>query len=398
LRQIIHSEAHHTALMPPPRGSGHGRTEQRQPPPLRRDVPFGFFMLDVTLPTLRKKRASQAADFAQRAARAAEAAVIFRRFDVDGDGILNREEMKAAATAVCPDEAWDEALWDDFCIEFEADPTYGFDHEAFERFRAAMGLAHPGAPSGEALAALPKLDWPDDWPATEVRLATTAFVEHDIDGDSHLNLREMRGLVEDEHPTEEWDDDEWEPMCEHLGVLPDVGLSFEAFLRFRLSVIEAEAQQAWDSAVGAGGSGEEEAEEGSNEVEVAEAEYMSAAQVKEWALAAAQTEGPSGGGGDGTRQQGAAAAWDDALWPQLCESYGADSARGFNWDQFLALFRTRQATVEAREHLAAVQAAAEKAHARAEQEMFERYDLDADGFLNLEEMGLAALQVTEKTF
>ena len=28
--------------------------------------------------------------------------------------------------------------------------------------------------------------------------------------------------------------------------------------------------------------------------------------------------------------------------------------------------------------------------------MFERYDLDADGFLNLEEMGLAALQVTEK--
>ena len=123
---------------------------------------------------------------------------------------------------------------------------------------------------------------------------------------------------------------------------------------------------------------------------------MSAAQLKEWALAAAQTEGPSGG--DGTGQQGAAAAWDDALWPQLCESYGADSVRGFNWDQFLALFRTRQATVEAREHLTAVQAAAAKAHAKAEQEMFERYDLDADGFLNLEEMGLAALQVTQKRF
>lgn len=65
------------------------------------------------------------------------AAAIFCRFDLDRDGILNREEMKAAAAALCPGESWDEALWDNICIEFEADPTYGFNPEAFARFRVA---------------------------------------------------------------------------------------------------------------------------------------------------------------------------------------------------------------------------------------------------------------------
>jgi hypothetical protein len=77
-------------------------------------------------------------------------------------------------------------------------------------------------------------------------------------------------------------------------------------------------------------------------------------------------------GQDGTGQQGAAAAWDDALWPQLCESYGADSARGFNWDQFLALFRAHQATVEAREHLTAV-----KTNLKATRALAEAYKVGA---------------------
>ena len=64
-------------------------------------------------------------------------AAIFRRFDLDRDGILDREEMKAAAAALCPGEPWDEAQWDNFCIEFGADPTYGFDPEAFARFQVA---------------------------------------------------------------------------------------------------------------------------------------------------------------------------------------------------------------------------------------------------------------------
>ncbi len=336
-------------------------------------MPFGFYMLDVSLPTLRKRRASRAEDFAHRAARAAEALAVFRRFDLDRDGILNRREMKAAAAAICPDEAWDPALWDDFCIEYEADPTFGFDAEAFERFRADMAAAHPSsAPSSAALADLPQLDWPDDWPATEVRLATTVFVEHDVDADSHLNLSEMRCLVESEHPTETWDDNEWEVMCEHLGVSADIGLSFEAFLRFRLSVIEAEAEQVWEDAAAS--------------TDTEPAEFMSAVQLRRWA------EGPTGLANVSAANDDVA-RWDEALWPKLCESYGADPSRGFTWEQFLLLFRTRQALVEAQEQLRAAKITAARLKAQDELNVFLRYDVDADGYLNLEEMGVAALQV-----
>lgn len=334
----------------------------------RREVPFGFYMLDVSLPTLHKRRASSAAEFAQRAARAAEALAIFRRFDLDGDGILNREEMKAAAAAVCPGEAWDSALWDGFCIEYEADPTFGFDPEAFERFRADMAATHP---TGAVIADLPQLDWPDDWPATEVRLATTVFVEHDVDADSHLNLGEMRCLVESEHPAETWDDDEWEVMCEHLGVSPDTGLSFEAFLRFRLSVIEAEAEQVWEDVVAS--------------TDTDHVEFMSKVQLRQWAEGAAKRLQSSANDGVG--------CWDEALWAKLCESYAADPSRGFTWEQFLLLFRTRQALVEAQEQLSAAQITAARVKAQDERNVFLRYDVDGDGYLNLDEMGLAALQV-----
>ena len=335
----------------------------------RREVPFGFYMLDVSLPAFRKKRpAPRDAKFAQRAARAAEARAVFRRFDRDDDGILNRDEMEAAAGAVCPAEAWDPALWEEFCIEFEADPTYGFGHEAFERFHTAAAAAHPT--SAVSIADLPQLDWPDDWPATEVRLATTIFMEYDADGDTHLSLHEMRSLVENEHPAETWADDEWEAMCEHLGVSPDSGLSFEAFLRFRLSVAEAEAEQVWeDTMVG---------------TENESVEFMSEGQLRHWAVGAVGLQ---------ANEHEGVERWDEALWPQLCESFGADPSRGFTREQFVLLFRTRQVAVEAQEQLGLAKATADRLQAKDARDVFLRYDVDCDGFLNLDEMGVAALQV-----
>eukprot|EP01045_Picozoa_sp_COSAG04_P005484 COSAG04_NODE_255_length_18797_cov_46.325968_10_plen_107_part_00 len=50
--------------------------------------------------------------------------------------------------------------------------------------------------------------------------------------------------------------------------------------------------------------------------------------------------------------QDAAAAeeWDDALWPELCESYGADAADGLSWPAFVSLFcAQREAAVRARQ-------------------------------------------------
>ena len=339
--------------------------------PQRREVPFGFYMLDVSLPTFHKKRpASRGAHFAQRAARVAEARAVFRRCDRDGDGILNRDEMESAAAALCPAEAWDPALWDEFCIEFEADPTYGFDPEAFERFHAAAAAAHPS--SALSIADLPQLDWPDDWPATEVRLATTVFVEYDADGDSHLSLHEMRSLVEGEHPAEVWDDDEWEAMCAHLGVSPDTGLSFEAFLRFRLSVVEAEAEQVWEDTV--------------VRKENESVDFMSEGQLRHWAVDAVGLHATE-------YEHEGANCWDGALWPQLCESYGADPSRGLTREQFVLLFRTWQVAVEAQEQLSLAKATADRLQAKDERDIFLRYDVDRDGYLNLDEMGLAALQV-----
>ena len=88
-----------------------------------------------------------------------------------------------------------------------------------------------------------------------MRVATAAFVRHDTDGNSHLSAAEMRCLAAEEYPAEDWDDAAWEPMCEHLGVQPGLGLNFEAFLRFRLSHIEAAAAEAWAAAVGEEGAG-----------------------------------------------------------------------------------------------------------------------------------------------
>lgn len=339
----------------------------------RREVPFGFFMLDVSLPSLRKHRAAHAAECIQNATQSAEVLAIFRRFDVDGDGMLNSNEMEAAAVAVCPGERWDPALWTEFCMQFEADPRCGFNSEAFERFHATIRSASPtAAPTRQSRAELPQLDWPDDWPATEVRLATTAFIEYDVDGDSFLNLDEMRAFVESEHPMEVWDDDDWKPMCEHLGVAPDSGLSFEAFLRFRLSVVESEAQQAWENAVVTR--------------DDSPMEFMSEAQLKVWALGATSVAGQ-------VAKNESALQWDEALWPQLCESYGADPSLGFSWEHFMQLFRTHQAVIEAQEQLDMAKLAAVQLKSKSERDTFLRYDVDGDGYLNLQEMGVAALQV-----
>ena len=40
---------------------------------------------------------------------------VFARFDADADGFLSQAECKAAATAVFPDDAWDDELWPALC-------------------------------------------------------------------------------------------------------------------------------------------------------------------------------------------------------------------------------------------------------------------------------------------
>lgn len=75
----------------------------------------------------------------------ADSDAIFRRFDLDRDGILSRNEMKAAVHFLCPTCPWEEELWDDFCIEWEADPASGFEPVAFGRLHRFAQVATSGA-------------------------------------------------------------------------------------------------------------------------------------------------------------------------------------------------------------------------------------------------------------
>ena len=71
---------------------------------------------------------------------------------------------------------------------------------------------------------------------------------------------------------------------------------------------------------------------------------MSGAQLKQWAVGAAAVLHHAA-------DEEIPAEWDEALWLQLCDSYGANPACGFTWEQFMLLFRTYHATVEAHEQL-----------------------------------------------
>ena len=349
-------------------------------------VPFGFYMLpgsQVATPprpalagARRHRQVKTAAAAAEADAQAAAIAVgtaLFRRFDKNRDGALCVEEMRDAAAVMFPDQHWDDSLWEQFCAEFQVDTERGFELENFLHLRESVD-EEEGVPEDAPPPPLPGLEWPDDWPPAEVRVATAAFVRHDTDGNSHLSAAEMRCLAAEEYPAEDWDDAAWEPMCEHLGVQPGLGLNFEAFLRFRLSHIEAAAAEAWTAAVG---------EEG--------AEHMSMEQLKEWATS-------------GTGAEAAAEEWDDALWPELCESYGADAADGLSCSAFTALFRAQRAATEAAAQLAEAQAAAQALARRvaaeqareAEQQqrqIFGRFDLDRNGYLDRDEMAAAARQL-----
>ena len=78
----------------------------------------------------------------------ADSGAIFRRFDLDRDGLLDRGEMKAAAAAVCPPPhgSWHDELWDEFCAKWKAaDPASGFDLAAFGRFHRFTRVTMPGA-------------------------------------------------------------------------------------------------------------------------------------------------------------------------------------------------------------------------------------------------------------
>ena len=69
-------------------------------------------------------------------------------------------------------------------------------------------------------------------------------------------------------------------------------------------------------------------------------------QMKTWALMLAPKLG-----GD---QQ-----WDDALWPQLCASYGASPSDGFTWEQFSTLYNAHAEAHAATTRLQGTKALAE---------------------------------------
>ena len=119
---------------------------------------------------------------------------VFVRFDRDGDGLLNADEMRAAAAEVCPTEPWDDSLWPESCAEFGVDPRRGFDPPAFSAFQDAMGSLsvddeQVAAPEPESE---PELEPEPEPPATNVGAIAeipafkpigSAFSVDDEDGD-----------------------------------------------------------------------------------------------------------------------------------------------------------------------------------------------------------------------
>lgn len=70
---------------------------------------------------------------------------MFERFDADGDGFLSQAECRAAATALFPDEDWEEELWPALCEAYGADPAKGMDVAQFGSFVQQAEEANAGA-------------------------------------------------------------------------------------------------------------------------------------------------------------------------------------------------------------------------------------------------------------
>jgi hypothetical protein len=68
----------------------------------------------------------------------------FAAADGDGDGRLNRAEMRAVAVALLPNEPWDDALWPVMCADCGVDPEEGFGPAEFAEF-AEFLLMKPAA-------------------------------------------------------------------------------------------------------------------------------------------------------------------------------------------------------------------------------------------------------------
>ena len=196
------------------------------------------------------------------------------------------------------DEPWDPTLWEEFCASLGASSSDGLDFDQFVRFQAVMNqpVTEPHQPEQKPHAEA-EID-SENQGEDEDQIASK--LELDVDSEAEAEAELEVELEADVDPEPELDDS------------------------------MAEARVAWCTATGSPSAGG----------------LMSQDQMKTWALILA----PKLGG----NQQ-----WDDALWPQLCASYGASPSDGFTWEQFSTLYNAHAEAHAATTRLRGTKALAE---------------------------------------
>lgn len=147
---------------------------------------------------------------------------VFARFDADADGFLSQAECKAAATAVFPDDDWDDELWPALCDAYGADPAKGLAAPAFAAFM--QQVYEPEEPLG---------------------MEAELFQRFDADADGFLSLTECKSAAKALFPEDDWDDALWPELCAGYGADPTKGLGVAAFGAFRsqAAVVAGEERQ-----------------------------------------------------------------------------------------------------------------------------------------------------------
>ena len=224
----------------------------------------------------------------------------FRKYDTGGDGFMDLREMKVMAAARYPGEIWDDSLWGPMCEDCGADPRTGLNLQQFMGFDAAIR---------EQIA---------DRVADE---APRMFAEFDADQDGRLNMQETRKWTNSLAVTknDEWNDALWPAMCESYGVSPSIGFD-ESHLVEMLSFLWMPPEEPLPL--------DEKMRAMFRRFDVDSNGYLNAAEVKHLAAFAFPTE-----------------EWDPALWPEMCDGYGAQPDVGLDEHQF-ALFWAAASSTE----------------------------------------------------
>jgi len=162
---------------------------------------------------------------------AAQSAALFERFDADGDGFLSQAECKAAATALFPDEDWEEELWPALCEAYGADPAKGMDVAQFGSF--VQQAEEDGPAEGE--------EAPADMEAE-------LFQRFDADADGFLSMTECKSAAKALFPEDDWDDELWGELCSSYGADPAKGLGVEQFRAFRAAANTVATEERQESA------------------------------------------------------------------------------------------------------------------------------------------------------